>query len=66
MKIPRNSHCWCGSGKKYKNCHFLTDMREFAYEQDTPQRRDYTHRKARYFNKKYEGLTNVENSKGHS
>ena len=20
-KIGRNEPCWCGSGKKYKNCH---------------------------------------------
>ncbi|WP_408917418.1 SEC-C metal-binding domain-containing protein, partial [Caldifermentibacillus hisashii] len=20
-KIGRNDPCWCGSGKKYKNCH---------------------------------------------
>lgn len=21
LKIGRNEPCWCGSGKKYKNCH---------------------------------------------
>ncbi|MCA9914050.1 MAG: SEC-C domain-containing protein, partial [Anaerolineae bacterium] len=23
--IGRNDPCWCGSGKKYKNCHYKTD-----------------------------------------
>lgn len=23
VEIGRNSPCWCGSGKKYKRCHFL-------------------------------------------
>ena len=22
-KIGRNEPCWCGSGKKYKKCHYL-------------------------------------------
>ena len=26
-KIGRNDSCWCGSGKKYKNCHCLFDAR---------------------------------------
>jgi preprotein translocase subunit SecA len=25
-KIGRNDPCWCGSGKKYKNCHYRTDQ----------------------------------------
>ena len=25
MKIQRNDQCWCGSGKKYKNCHLDFD-----------------------------------------
>jgi preprotein translocase subunit SecA len=25
QKIGRNDPCWCGSGKKYKNCHYKTD-----------------------------------------
>jgi preprotein translocase subunit SecA len=26
-KVPgRNEPCWCGSGKKYKNCHLQSDM----------------------------------------
>ncbi len=26
-KIGRNDPCWCGSGKKYKNCHMQSDMK---------------------------------------
>lgn len=26
-KLARNAPCWCGSGKKYKNCHMRSDMR---------------------------------------
>jgi preprotein translocase subunit SecA len=25
-KIGRNDPCWCGSGKKYKHCHYRTDL----------------------------------------
>jgi preprotein translocase subunit SecA len=24
-KVGRNDPCWCGSGKKYKHCHFRSD-----------------------------------------
>src|SRR5690606_11828145 len=24
-KVGRNEPCWCGSGKKYKNCHYRED-----------------------------------------
>jgi methionyl aminopeptidase len=27
MKLGRNDACWCGSGKKYKNCHLQFDER---------------------------------------
>ena len=27
-KIGRNDPCWCGSGKKYKRCHWRQDMRQ--------------------------------------
>jgi len=27
-KIGRNDPCWCGSGKKYKNCHMKQDQEE--------------------------------------
>lgn len=32
MEMHRNSRCWCGSGKKYKQCHekFDEKIREFA------------------------------------
>ncbi|MBN1953909.1 MAG: preprotein translocase subunit SecA [Anaerolineae bacterium] len=26
QKVGRNDPCWCGSGKKYKNCHMRQDM----------------------------------------
>jgi preprotein translocase subunit SecA len=26
-KVSRNAPCWCGSGKKYKKCHFNEDQR---------------------------------------
>ncbi|MDW7990563.1 MAG: SEC-C domain-containing protein, partial [Anaerolineae bacterium] len=25
-KLSRNDPCWCGSGKKYKNCHWRQDL----------------------------------------
>ena len=31
-KIDRNAPCWCGSGKKYKNCHEVFDEKLRAYE----------------------------------
>ncbi len=27
-KLGRNDACWCGSGKKYKNCHFAADQQK--------------------------------------
>ena len=34
QKIERNAPCWCGSGKKYKNCHMDFDekLRHFELE----------------------------------
>ncbi len=34
QKIDRNAPCWCGSGKKYKNCHeeFDEKIRKFELE----------------------------------
>jgi len=26
IKLGRNDPCWCGSGKKYKRCHYDTDL----------------------------------------
>lgn len=31
-KLGRNDACWCGSGKKYKNCHMATDEKIHHYE----------------------------------
>ena len=28
IKLGRNDSCWCGSGKKYKNCHMEEDLRK--------------------------------------
>ena len=30
--IDRNSPCWCGSGRKYKKCHYDFDKKLMAYE----------------------------------
>lgn len=30
-KIGRNDNCWCGSGKKYKNCHLAFDEKLKMY-----------------------------------
>ncbi len=34
QKVDRNALCWCGSGKKYKNCHQLFDDRLMNYAID--------------------------------
>lgn len=34
LELGRNDLCWCGSGKKYKNCHMKSDQKQGA----TPQR----------------------------
>jgi methionyl aminopeptidase len=31
-KLERNDECWCGSGKKYKLCHFNQDERVKSYK----------------------------------
>jgi methionyl aminopeptidase len=31
-KIERNDPCWCGSGKKYKNCHMRFDEKIRGYQ----------------------------------
>jgi SEC-C motif len=28
--MSRNAVCWCGSGKKYKQCHFDADRTHFT------------------------------------
>ncbi|MDD6450572.1 MAG: SEC-C metal-binding domain-containing protein, partial [Lachnospiraceae bacterium] len=30
-KIGRNDPCWCGSGKKYKQCHEAFDKKIYRY-----------------------------------
>lgn len=31
MNLNRNDHCWCGSNKKYKNCHLNLDEKINSY-----------------------------------
>lgn len=38
-KIGRNDPCWCGSGKKYKACHFADDQRKAAERMKAQQAR---------------------------
>ncbi|MFU0828405.1 MAG: Methionine aminopeptidase [Lachnoclostridium sp.] len=33
-KMDRNDLCWCGSGKKYKNCHYDIDEKIRWYKKD--------------------------------
>ncbi len=30
LKLGRNEKCWCGSGKKYKHCHYEADQKYFS------------------------------------
>ncbi len=32
MNLNRNDHCWCGSNKKYKNCHLKFDEKINSYK----------------------------------
>ena len=32
--LSRNAQCWCGSGRKYKQCHFETDRGYFNAKQN--------------------------------
>lgn len=34
VRLGRNDICWCGSGKKYKNCHLASDERKRAAQRD--------------------------------
>lgn len=34
MKLKEAKLCWCGSGEKYKACHYMFDMRLEAYRKD--------------------------------
>ncbi len=35
-RLGRNDPCWCGSGKKYKNCHYRADQEERQTTQGAP------------------------------
>lgn len=41
-KLSRNDPCWCGSGKKYKHCHYKSDALGFSAPRTSghPQRPD--------------------------
>jgi uncharacterized protein YecA (UPF0149 family) len=30
LTLGRNEPCWCGSGKKYKKCHYESDREKFS------------------------------------
>jgi len=30
--LGRNELCWCGSGMKYKQCHYMSDQEYFQKE----------------------------------
>ena len=30
LQLGRNDPCWCGSGKKYKKCHYTSDKKYFS------------------------------------
>ncbi|MCB1183605.1 SEC-C domain-containing protein [bacterium] len=32
--LSRNAPCWCGSGRKYKQCHFERDREHFTAKQN--------------------------------
>ncbi len=36
--IQRNDVCWCGSGKKYKKCHLLSDQAQMIEKQQSKSR----------------------------
>lgn len=55
----RNQPCGCGSGQKFKNCCYLKVIKLIWEEMPTPQEVDYLKRQTKYFNKKYERITNV-------
>jgi uncharacterized protein YecA (UPF0149 family) len=33
-ELGRNEKCWCGSGKKYKNCCKISPNPNYTYEND--------------------------------
>jgi len=30
LQLGRNDPCWCGSGEKYKKCHYASDKKYFS------------------------------------
>ena len=34
MTLNRNDHCWCGSNKKYKQCHLQFDEKIAHYQRN--------------------------------
>jgi uncharacterized protein YecA (UPF0149 family) len=34
-QLGRNDLCWCGSGKKYKNCHMASDQQKAGGQRTT-------------------------------
>jgi preprotein translocase subunit SecA len=38
-QLGRNDPCWCGSGKKYKNCHMQSDQAQGAGAQRVAAKR---------------------------
>lgn len=42
MKQGRNEPCWCGSGKKYKKCHYLITQSISEQKEKSPDQPDYT------------------------
>ena len=38
QQMGRNDTCWCGSGVKYKKCHYETDQRHFSRSLSAGQR----------------------------
>ena len=39
-KIGRNDPCWCGSGKKYKQCHMRLDREHLDGKGSAPNKKD--------------------------
>ncbi|MCJ7549685.1 MAG: SEC-C domain-containing protein, partial [Anaerolineae bacterium] len=39
LKLSRNEPCWCGSGKKYKQCHMRQDLAEMRTRRHLTDRR---------------------------
>ena len=37
--LGRNDRCWCGSGRKYKDCHQATDNRKRSTARSSRPRR---------------------------